>query len=145
MPFFNYFSRQNQCSFAHILSKKVQSLKNTQLSCPYFVKKRPFSQNTILSSHFFQFFMKILMLSYTCLVKKTSILLKLHSIMGQKSQQDALFFRFLTKKSLLSCPCFVKKRPFSKKQTALISKFCQTNFHSLKNTVFSCHFFQNCS
>ena len=56
--------------------------------------------------------------------------------------KDALFFRFFTKKLLLSCPYYVNKRPFSKKHTALLAIFCQKNFHSLTNTVLSCHFFQ---
>ena len=74
--------------------------------------------------------------------QKTSILSKQQYIMSQRSQQDALFFRFLTKKLSLLCPYFVKKRPFSKKHTALKSIFCQKNVHSLKNTVFLCHFFK---
>ena len=74
--------------------------------------------------------------------QKTSILSKQHYIMSQRSQQDALFLRFLTKKLSLLCPYFVKKRPFSKKHTALKSIFCQKNVHSLKNTVFLCHFFK---
>ena len=82
------------------------------------------------------------LVSCPCLVKKTSILSKLHYIMGQKSQQDALFFRFFTKKLLLSCPYYVNKRQFSKKHTALLAIFCQKNFHALTNTVLSCHFFQ---
>ena len=32
-------------------------------------------------------------------------------------------------------PIFGQKRPFSKKQTALMSIFCQKNVHSLKNMV----------
>ena len=36
---FSKFSRKNNCSHAHILSKNVHSLKNTMLSLPSLVKK----------------------------------------------------------------------------------------------------------
>ena len=52
--------------------------------------------------------MKNPMLSYPYLDKKTSILSKLHNIMGQKKSIRCPLFRFFTKKSLLSCPYFVK-------------------------------------
>ena len=64
-----------------------------------------------------------------------------YTILWVKKDNKIQFFRFLTKKLLLSCPYFVKKRPFSQKHTALMPIFCQTNVHSLKNTVLSSHFF----
>ena len=42
--FFFRFLRKNHRYHAIILSKKVHSLKNTLLSSPFFVKKRPFSK-----------------------------------------------------------------------------------------------------
>ena len=71
---------KTQCSQVHTLSKCVQSLKNNLVWC-----------------HFFKIFMKNPLLSSPYLVKKTSILLKLHYIMGPKSQQDILFSQFFTK------------------------------------------------
>ena len=44
MPFFSDFSRKNRLSHVHILSRKHHSRKNTLLSSPYFIKKRPVSQ-----------------------------------------------------------------------------------------------------
>ena len=67
-PYFPTFHEKKYCSHAHILSKNVHSLKNTVLSCI-----------------FFQIFHEKPLLSCTYLVKITSILLKLHYIMGQKS------------------------------------------------------------
>ena len=60
----------------------------------------------------------------------------------QKKSIGPRFFRFFTKKSMLPLPYFVKKSPFSKKYTVRIPLFCQ-NTLIFKNTVISCHFFQN--
>ena len=49
------------------------------------------------------------------------------------------------KNSMLSCLYFIQNRLFSKKQTVLTPIFCQKNVHSLKNTVFSPHFFSKVS
>ena len=57
IPFFADLSRKNHFSHAHILSKKVHSLKNTLLSWSYFVKKNDYAlKNTVLLCHFFQIF-----------------------------------------------------------------------------------------
>ena len=52
--FFLHFSRKNQCSHAHSLSKQRPISKNTLFLCPYFIKKRHFCMNTVLSCLFFQ-------------------------------------------------------------------------------------------
>ena len=125
MPFFSDFSPKNHCSRAHILSKKVHSLKIKLLSCPYFVRKTSILSKTQCSHViFFKFFMRNPMLSCPYLVKSTSILSKIHYIICQKSQYDALFFRF-----------------FSKKKTAVMPIFYQKNGHSLKNKLLSCPYF----
>ena len=94
------------------LSKIRLFSKNTTISYPYQSKKRPFSQkHGALMCFFFKFFMK----NSCCRAhdwSKTSILSKQHSILGQKSKQDALFFLFLTKKKI----------------TALMSIICQKTF-----------------
>ena len=142
MPFFSDFSPKNHCSRAHILSKKVHSLKIKLLSCPYFVRKTSILSKTQCSHViFFKFFMRNPMLSCPYLVKSTSILSKIHYIICQKSQY-ALFFRFFSKKkNSTHAHILSKKRPFSKKQTGLMPIFCQKNVLSLKNTKLSCNFF----
>ena len=91
-PFFT----KNNCSFTHILSKNVHSLKNTLFSCPCFVKKTSVPSKT-QCSHFHilsknvslsktqcfhvmlsKFFMKNPLLSCPYLIKKATILSKLH-------------------------------------------------------------------
>ena len=93
-----YILKKTQCSHAHISQKNVHSLKNTVLSCVFFFY---FSWKTPAVVHM--------------IGQKMSILSKLHSILGQKSQYDALFSYF-SQKLLLLCPYFVKKRSFSKKK-----------------------------
>ena len=62
--------------------------------------------------------------SCTYLVKKTLILLKQHSIMGLKSQQDALFFRFSRKNQCSHAHILSKNSPFCEKHVALMPIFC---------------------
>ena len=86
-PFESHFSRKNINSHAHILSKKRPFQKNHASLMPIFCQKNVhYLKNTMLSCHLFQFFHEKPLLSYPYLVKKTSILSKLHYIMGQKSQ-----------------------------------------------------------
>ena len=139
---FRFFIQKNNCSYTHILSKNVYSLRNTIFSCPYLSKNVHSHENTLLSYHFFQIFMKNPMLSCLYLVKKTSIKSKLHYIMGGKSRQDA-FFGFSRKNYCLNTYVLSKRRPFSIKHNALMPVFCRKNVQSYKNTVLSCHFFSN--
>ena len=93
------YSLKTHCSHTHISQKNVHSLKNSVLSCAFFSN---FSWKTPAVVHM--------------IGQKMSILSKLHSILGQKSQYDVLFSYFSQKKLLLLCPYFVKKRSFSKKK-----------------------------
>ena len=96
---------------------------------PYFIQKRPIFN--ALMSFFFNFFHEKPPAVIPIISQKTSVLSKLMSIMGHKSQQNAFFSKFsrenrcyhtniLSKKSILSkIHCsqalfFFKKRPFSK-------------------------------
>jgi len=113
------------------------------LSCPWFVKKRPFSKkhvalmplffqknvnslkNILLSYHFFfsNFLWKIPFCrahfwSKKCHFCKTSLYYR------PKKLNSIPYIPICMKKSVLSCPYFVK------------------NVHSLKNTMLSCHFFK---
>ena len=98
--------------------KKVHSLKNTVFSCLFFLilHEKPPAVMPIFD-------------------QITSILLKPHYIMYQKSQYNALFFHFFTEKLALSCPYFAKKTSILGKahcsQVYILSK----NVQSLKNTA----------
>ena len=85
-PFFPIFHEKIPALMTIFCQKNVHSLKNKLLSCLYFVKKSILSKT--LRSHviFFQIFHEKPLLLCPYLVKKTSILSKLHYIMGQKSQ-----------------------------------------------------------
>ena len=118
MPLFFQFFTKNLCSHAHILSKNVHPLKNS-----------------VFSYHVFQFFYKKLP--------------ALMPIIGQKninSVNTTLYYgpkKLVLRKNKCSHAHIVKKLPFSKKHTAPVPIFCQKNVHSVKNVVFSCHFFSN--
>ena len=109
--------------------------KKSLLSCSYFVKKRPFSQKLCALISFFSFFYEKLP--------------ALMPIIGQKnvnSVNTTLYYgpkKLVSRKNQCSHAHIVKKLPFSKKHTAPVPIFCQKNVHSLKNVVFSCHFFSN--
>ena len=83
----NTILEKTHCSQVHILSKNVQSLKNTVVRC-----------------YFFKIFRKKFLLSSSYLVKKTSILSKLNYIMGLRSQYEppTLIPIFGQKASILS-------------------------------------------
>ena len=110
------------------MSKNVFSLKDTMLSC---------------SCQYFQNF-SWKPRWHANIWSKTSILSKLHYIMGEKKKKKIPFFRFSTKKTMLSCLYLIKKRPFSKKRTVLMSIFCQYRALFLENTILSCRFFEMC-
>ena len=57
MPFFSDFSRENRCSHAHILSKKLPFSKKHAALMTIFCQKNVHSvKNTVLLCHFFQIF-----------------------------------------------------------------------------------------
>ena len=106
--FFSIFHEKMTFLMPIFCQKNFNSLKNTLLSCPYFVRKTSLlSKKRCSHVIFFKYFMKSPMLSCPNLLKRTSILSKLPYLMGQKNQQEAPFFRFFTKKPLFSCPFFV--------------------------------------
>ena len=141
-PFFSISHEKINALMPIFFFKKRQFSINKQLSCPYFVKKDVQSlKNTAISCHFFKFLIKTPTLM-PIICQKTSILSKLHHLMGHKSRQDALFYRFSRKIGCSQTHILSKIRLFSKKHIALKSMYCQKNVHSLKNTVLSCHFFQ---
>ena len=90
------FSKKTHCSHAHISQKNVHSLKNTMLSCVFVSWKTPAVVHMI--------------------GQKTSILSKLHSILGQKSHRMPFFSYFPRKNYCSYVNILSKKRPFSKKK-----------------------------
>ena len=140
-------------SLLQIFSQKiVQSLKNHLFLCPYYVKKT-FILTKTNCSHiiFIKLFIKNSLRSYLYLVKKTSILSKLH-IMTKKVNRMSFFSDISRKKFALMPIYFQKKRPFSKKtllscpyfveKTSILSEtLCSyVNFFKIfiKNPLLSC-------
>ena len=143
-PLFSIYMKKSLLSCPYFAKKNAHSLKNTLLSRPYFSK---IGTTTIskTQSHviFSKFSVKIPMLSYPYLFKKTYILSKLHYIVGfKKSIRMPFFSDFSRKNGCSHAQILSTKRPFSKKDTAPMPIFCQKNVHSLENTMFSCHFFK---
>ena len=155
--FFQIFMKNPLLSCPYLVKKKVTSVKTalqykpkkskgcpffspdfsrkkSLLSCPYFVKKTSIlSKTLVLSYHFFNFFIKN-PCSHSHIWSTKRQFYKHYPLWAKKVD--------FTKKSMLSCPSLVNKLPFSKKDATPIPIFCQKNVHSLKNVVFSCHFFQ---
>ena len=85
--FFHYFWWRNLYSLAHTFSKLVHSLKKHIALTPIFYqKKSPFSQNTVLSCHFFSKFSWITPSYHADDWQKSKILSKLYFILNQKNQ-----------------------------------------------------------
>ena len=137
MPFFSKFSRKIIALMPTFCQENVHFIKITLLSCPYFVKKRPFSQKYIALMSFFYTFPWKTSKCQSHLVKNTRQLCQNYPILWAKKGNRLPFLSgYFTKKSLLSCQYFVKIRLFSK-INALISIFCQKNVHSHKTNC--CH------
>ena len=110
-PFFLIFHEKIAALVPIFYQKYVYSLKiKTRCSQVHVSsKKRPFTQkHCALMSFVFNVFMKNPLLPSSYVVKKTSILSKLHYILGPKSQWDALIFGFSRENNLLQCPYFAK-------------------------------------
>ena len=102
MPFFPIFLEKIAVLKPIFRQRNVNLLKITLPSYPNFVKKNVnFLKKTVLSCHFFQIGHKKSRAAMPVFDKKLSILLKLHQLMGQNRQQNALFFRFFTTKTAL--------------------------------------------
>ena len=101
MPFSPIFLEKNNCSHAHISSKKRPFAKNHTAFMPKFSQKMSIFSKKLLLCHFFQ--IKLVTKKSPGLVpvfdRKMLILLKQHQFMGQKRQQNPLFFRFFTTKA----------------------------------------------
>ena len=121
--------------------KNAKCLKNTLFSCPCFVKKTSILSKTRCSHViFFKFFMEKSLPVMPMFSQKNVNSVK---TIGQKVNRIPIFFPNFHDKILLSWPYSIKKRPFSNKRTVLTPIFCQKSVHSLKNTVFSRHFFKS--
>ena len=97
-------------STAHIFSKNRPFSKNHWFLCPYYVKKTSILTKTNCSNTIFiNFFIKNSLSSYLDLVKKTSILSKLH-IMTKKVNRMSFFFRYFTTKICSNAHIFSKKK-----------------------------------
>ena len=116
MPFFSDFERKYHCSHAYFLSKNRKISKKYAVFMPMFCQKTSTLSKTCSSHVVFSNFSWKTPAVVHMIGQKMSILSKLHSILGHKSQYDALFSYFSQKKLLLLCPYFVKKRSFSKKK-----------------------------
>ena len=86
--------------------------------------------------------MKNPLLSYPQLVKKTSILSKLHQIMGKKNKQDAIFPPLFREKTTALVPIFCKKRPFSQKTFCYHAHIMSKKRPSSQKHGASCHLHQ---
>ena len=116
MPIFFPISHEKITALMPIFCQKnVHSLKNTILPCPYFVKKRPFSQNhCALMSLFFQIFHE----------KPPALM----PIFGQKNVH-----------SVKTTPYYGPRKSIVWTEPI----FCRKNVHSLKKTVLLCQLKKN--
>ena len=97
------------CSQVHILSKNVQSLKNTVLWCQFF---KFFTKNSLLSSPY--------------LVRERKFCQNYAKLWAQQVKKMSFFFDF-TKNNCSYVHILSIKRPFSNKHTVLIPIFCPKN------------------
>ena len=126
MPFFPIFHWKVNSLLPIFWEKNVHYLKTNCSHAHIWSKKRQFSKKKQCSHNiFFKFFMKNPQSCQTHIwSKKLSILSKLHYIMGQKSQEDAIF------------------SDLSRKITSLMPIFCKKkHVNFLKNTLISCPYF----
>ena len=105
---FQFFTK-NHCSNAYILSKKPPFSKKHNVLIPIFYQKIVHSlKNTVLSSHFFIFFLNHLLLC-PYLVQKGQLCQNHTILWAKKVNRMPFYFRFSAKKPQLSCPYFVNK------------------------------------
>ena len=137
------------------------SCKKSMLLCPYCQKNRPFCEKhvafmpifcrknvhslktrcTVLSCHSFQTFHQKTPCFHAQDRSKIRQFCQNYTLLwAKKVNRMPLFSEFSRKNQSSDAHILSKKRPFSKKQTALISIFRQKNAHSLKNIVLSYHF-----
>ena len=100
-PFFQIFHKKLTALMPIYFQKKVNSLKNILLLCPY---KRPFSQKHGALMSFFQIFHEKAPAVMPILGQKNVNSIKTTLYYGPKKSIGCTFFRFSTNKYLLSCP-----------------------------------------
>ena len=105
------FYEKNNCSHAPFWWINVNSLKKL-LSCLYFVKKRLFSWNLVLTCHFSQLFSWKTPCSFPYLLKNINSV-ETTQYYGPKKSIGYHFFWFFKKKSQLQSHICQKKCPLS--------------------------------
>ena len=126
MPIFsqeNVHSQKTHCSQVHILSKYVQSLKNTALMS------------------FFQNFHEKLSAVKPIFGQKNVNAVNTTLCYGPNKSIWCPFSWFFTKNNWSHARILSKKRPFFKNHTAIMPIFCQKKPKSLKKYVLSFHIF----
>ena len=88
--FFQFFTKKSLLPY--FVKKKVHSLKNTLLLCPYFVKKLSILSKTMLPCHFFQIFHE----------KPPAVM----PIFGQKNVNSVKITLYYGPKKSIGCPFF---------------------------------------
>ena len=129
MPFFSDFSRKNNCSNAHILSKNRPFSENNLLLSPYYVKKRIFSQKPNCSHIIIiKFFIKTPSVNAHIWSKNVNSVKNSHY--GPKKSIGCPFLPFFHEKLLPNAHIYFQKekRPFTK-NTLLSWPFCRKNVH----------------
>ena len=142
-PFLPIFHGKITALMPMLFQKDVHSLKNTLLSCPYFVEKTSILSKTLCSHIIFLTFKWKILCCHAHISSKTHRFCQNYIILWvEKVNRMLFFFRFFTEKTPLSCPYFVKKTSTLEKihcsQVHILSK----NVQSLKNTALM-SFFQN--
>ena len=121
MPFSSDFHGKITALMPMLFQKDVHSLKNTLLSCPYFVETFK-SKTHFCHAHIW---------SNNCQFCRNYIILWIKKV----NRMLFFFFWLFTEKTTLSCPYFVKKTSTFEKihcsQVHILSK----NIQSLKNTA----------
>ena len=114
MPFFSDFTRKNKCSHAHILSKKRTFSKTDTAPMSIFYQNNVRSlKNTVLSRHFFKFFIKNPILPCPYLLKKTRQFCQNYIILWAQKVKRMPFFSYFSRQNINSyAHIFSKKRPF---------------------------------
>ena len=120
------------------------------LSCPYSVKKRPFSKKHCALMYFFSFFYEKPP-AFIPISRHKNVKSVISTLYYAKKLIGYPFFRFCTKKQQLICKYFVKKRryilkkhtaliPIIRQQTSNLSKYMLYFFFNLflENPLFSC-------
>ena len=141
---FRHFTKKSLFSYPNIAIDNVHSLNTRCFHANIFQKYVHYLKNMVLSCHFFQFFMKILMFSCPDLFQKR-VFCQNYNILGAKNVNRILFFSdFLRKNHCFHAHIFSTKRPFSRK-TLLQCPCCDKKTFILLKTQCSHVMFSNFS